>query len=263
MSQTSTYYLSREAEPGMAAAARALADGECVVFPTDTVYGIAANAFSGDAVKKLLGAKQRGAELPPPVLIAEPSMLRAFTADVPHSAAALAEAFWPGALTLILKAQKTLNLGIGETGGTVAVRVPDNGHARSLLRRTGPLAVSSANISGEPPATSCEQARAQLAEGVAVYLDGGATPGPIPSTIIDFTRFRGGQVVREGLLSYEELKAVAKRLRPIGIAPRPAVVEPARQEALAAPEAPVPTAGAQTPDGAGEDAQGKDPESAG
>lgn len=235
MSTSITYFLSGEAEQGHAAASQAIADGECVVLPTDTVYGIGADAFSVDAVAKLLEAKQRGAHMPPPVLIAEPSMLRAFTADVPQSARALAEAFWPGALTLVLQAQKTLSLGLGETGGTVAVRVPDNEYARALLRRTGPLAVSSANISGQMPATSCDEARAQLGETVAVYLDGGSTPGMTPSTIVDFTRFRGGQIVRQGVLAYEELKMVAKRLRPIELAPAPAV--PTEQTAeLEAPQ---------------------------
>lgn len=231
-----TYFLSREADAGLDAAARAVAAGECIVLPTDTVYGIGANAFSEEAVGKLLEAKRRGSDMPPPVLIAEPSMLGAFTADIPHSAMELAKAFWPGALTLILKVQKTINLGIGETGGTVAVRVPGHDDARALLRRTGPLAVSSANVSGEAPATSCDQARTQLGEDVGVYLDGGSTPGLTPSTIIDFTRFRGGQVVREGVLSYEELKTVAKRLRPIDIAPAPAVAAPAEPPALAAPQ---------------------------
>lgn len=265
MSSSITYFLSGEAEQGLTAAARAVADGECVVLPTDTVYGIGANAFSSEAVDKLLEAKQRGADMPPPVLIAEPSMLRAFTADVPQSARALAEAFWPGALTLILKVQKTLNLGLGETGGTVAVRVPDHEHARSLLRRTGPLAVSSANISGQPPATSCDQARRQLADAVMVYLDGGHTPGPTPSTIVDFTRFRGGQIVREGLLGHEQLKAVAKRLKPLESA-APAVEAPDEAAALEAPEDSTHEDGQPATEPATEPAgepPGKDPESVG
>lgn len=250
MTTSITYFLSGEAEQGLAAAAQAVANGECVVLPTDTVYGIAANAFSPEAVGKLLGAKQRSADMPPPVLIAEPSMLRAFTADVPQSAVALAEAFWPGALTLILKVQKTLNLGLGDTGGTVAVRVPDNEHARSLLRRTGPLAVSSANINGAPPATSCDEARSQLADAVQVYLDGGFTPGATPSTIVDFTRFRGGRIVREGLLGHEELKAVAKRLRPMEAVSQPAVESPEELPVLEAP-------------GPADETPGEDPESVG
>lgn len=224
------YDLDAAGDEGFQAAADAVGAGECVVLPTDTVYGIAADPFKARAVKRLLDAKQRGEQQPPPVLIAEPSMLRVFTTDVPQSARQLAAKFWPGGLTLILKTQKSLNLKIGETGGTVAVRVPDNEHARTLLRRTGPLAVSSANLSGRPPATTCEQAREALGESVVVYLDGGETPGLTPSTIVDFTRFRGGQVVREGVLSYDELKAVALRLKPM---------ETDDPEELEAPEEPL------------------------
>lgn len=238
-----TFDLDSDVEEGLAAAAEAVAAGDCIVLPTDTVYGIGANAFKATAVKKLLAAKHRGADMPPPILIAEPSMLRAFTTDVPQSARLLAETFWPGALTLILKAHKAMNLKIGETGGTVAVRVPDNEHARALLRRTGPLAVSSANISGQPAATTCKDAHDALGDGVSVYLDGGATPGLSASTIVDFTQFRGGQIVREGVLSYEELKAVAPRLKPT---PEPEGAEPEEIEApgevaaLTAPEEPQP-----------------------
>lgn len=231
MNQTpTTYDLQGGTDEALIAAAEAVAAGKCVVLPTDTVYGIGADPFRVLSVKRLLDAKQRDEQMPPPVLIAEPSMLRVFTTDVPQSAKLLAEKFWPGPLTLILKAQKSLNLKIGETGGTVAVRVPDNDHARALLRRTGPLAVSSANLHGQPPAIDCGQAREALGEAVEVYLDGGATPGPTPSTIVDFTRFRGGQIVREGIVTHEELKAVALRIKPLEVR------EP---ESIGAPEEPV------------------------
>ena len=228
--------LTTDLDAGLAAAAQAIRDGECVVMPTDTVYGIAASAFSRKAVKKLLEAKQRGDDMPPPVLIAEPSMLRAFTANLPRSAVKLADQFWPGALTMILTMQKSLQLQIGETGGTVAVRVPNHDQARALLRRTGPLAVSSANLHGQDPATTCEQALEALGESVAVYLDGGPTPGLTPSTIVDFTRFNGGQIMREGGYGFEELKKVALRLRDI-VKPEPAELDaPEGQPALEGPE---------------------------
>ncbi|GAB3814303.1 hypothetical protein GCM10028820_10040 [Tessaracoccus terricola] len=206
--------LNEDPGAGIDAASAAIAEGHCVVVPTDTVYGIAADAFSGDAVRGLLAAKQRGGDMPPPVLIAERSMLRALTADIPRDAMALARNFWPGALTLILKAQKTLNLELGETGGTVAVRVPDHDELRRLLRRTGPLAVSSANISGRPAANTVAEALEMLGDTVAVYLDGGESEGQVASTIVDFTGSNRGRVLRNGAIAFEELKLTAPRLEP-------------------------------------------------
>lgn len=226
MNETSQYFeLDSDGDKALESAAAAIREGECIVIPTDTVYGIAASAFNAKAVQRLLDAKQRGKDMPPPVLIAEPSMLRAFTSALPRSAVKLADTFWPGALTMVLTAQKALHLKIGETGGTVAVRVPDNESARALLRRTGPLAVSSANVHGQPPATTCREAQDSLGEAVRVYLDGGPTPGLASSTIIDFTRFNGGQIVREGVLEHEELKKVALRLKPMEHAQPPETPE--------------------------------------
>lgn len=202
------------------AAAEAIRSGGCIVLPTDTVYGIAADAFSSSAVQRLLDAKQRGADMPPPVLIAEPGMLRALAIDVPTAAHDLAQAFWPGALTLILKSQRTLELKIGDTGGTVAVRVPDHAVARDLLRRTGPLAVSSANISKQPPAVRVEEAVGQLGATVAVYIDGGEAPGGVPSTIVDFSLEPKGRILRQGAISFDELSRVAPELIPAS-EPRP------------------------------------------
>lgn len=200
-------------EEGFEAAVAAVAEGAAIVLPTDTVYGIGADPFSEPAVQGLLAAKQRGSDMPPPVLIAERSMLRALVAHVPAGAKELAAAFWPGPLTLILKEQKSLGFHLGETGGTVAIRVPDHDGARELLRRTGPLAVSSANLSGQPAATNCADARAQLGDSVAVYLDGGETPGMVPSTIVDFSGDEGGVVLREGVLSLERLWEVVDTVR--------------------------------------------------
>lgn len=233
------YQLDEDANAGIEAAAEAVGAGQCVVVPTDTVYGIGADAFSGDAVTALLAAKQRDESMPPPVLVAEPSMLRALAAEVPEAAAALAKAHWPGALTLIVKAQRTLKLELGETGGTVAVRVPDHDRLRQLLRRTGPLAVSSANISGQPAAETCEAAKEMLKDTVAVYLDGGPTAGLQPSTIVDFTRSAAGRVVRQGALSLPELRASAPKLVLAPIATKD-------EEPAALPEAP--TANEESPE---------------
>lgn len=230
------HHLLVDADAGIAAATAAVTAGECIVLPTDTVYGIGVNAFSSVAVQKLLDAKERGKDMPPPVLVAEPSMLRALTSEVPKDAAALAKRFWPGALTLILKAQKTLNLKVGETDGTVAVRVPDHDGARALLRSTGPLAVSSANISGHAPATTCDEARSALGDRVTVYLDGGTVGGQGASTIVDFSRSDKGRVLRAGALSFEELVAVATRLEPLPEPePEPAADTPAGLPAVDEP----------------------------
>ena len=151
--------------------------------------------------------------MPPPVLIAEASMLRALAGQVPDAARKLVARFWPGALTIIVKAQRSLPLDLGDTRGTVAVRVPDHDQARALLRRTGPMAVSSANVSGQPAATTAGEARHMLEDAVAVYLDGGRAPGGEASTIIDFTGDEHGRVLRQGALDLEELRGVVPELQ--------------------------------------------------
>ncbi|SDE19315.1 L-threonylcarbamoyladenylate synthase [Auraticoccus monumenti] len=191
---------------GAAAAREAVNRGECVVLPTDTVYGIGADAFSAEAVQRLLDAKGRGRDMPPPVLIADPRVLKALATDVPTQADQLVARHWPGPLTVICKAQRSLQMDLGDTEGTIALRVPDHDVARTLLRRTGPLAVSSANRSGQPAATDVDSAVEQLGGRVRVYLDAGPTPGPVASSIVDFTQSDEGVLVREGVLSLEVLQ---------------------------------------------------------
>lgn len=198
-----------QTDEALVAAQAAIAEGRCIVLPTDTVYGIGANAFDAAAVQGLLDAKERGRDMPPPVLVAEVEMLDALGDDIPGGAQALAAYYWPGPLTLIVKAQPHLRMDLGETAGTIAVRVPDHDFTRDLLRRTGPLAVSSANVSGQPSSTNIDEAQHQLGDRVAVYLDAGATPGPTPSTIIDFVSEPLGKVVRLGGLSVEQIRQVA------------------------------------------------------
>ena len=130
----------------------AIERGDCIVLPTDTVYGIGADAFSAEAVQRLLDAKNRGRDMPPPVLIGDASLIRALATDVPQPARDLVQRHWPGALTVICKIQPSLRMDLGDTEGTIALRVPDHELARDVLRRTGPMAVSSANISGQPAA---------------------------------------------------------------------------------------------------------------
>jgi tRNA threonylcarbamoyl adenosine modification protein (Sua5/YciO/YrdC/YwlC family) len=212
----------------------AIRAGESVVFPTDTVYGIAADPFSPQAVQGLLDAKHRGRDMPPPVLISDAEVLEAYTRDVPAAARLLANRYWPGPLTLILTAQSSLRMDLGETKGSIGVRVPDHEVARAILRATGPLAVSSANISGEPAATDEPEARRQLRGSVAVYVDGGATPGPTPSTIVDFSADLSGKVLRVGAIPMDELRRLLPGLE--GPEPDPVPDEPAPVE-LAADEA--------------------------
>ncbi len=162
---------------GLEHAQRAIRENKCVVFPTDTVYGIAADAFSPQAVTMLLVSKGRSRKMPPPVLIPRLNALDGLATDVPAEARQLAEAFWPGGLTLIFHAQPSLDWDLGETKGTVALRIPADEVAQDLLTLTGPLAVSSANRTGQPAAQTAADARSQLAESVEVYLEGGLPAG--------------------------------------------------------------------------------------
>lgn len=210
---------------GMRLAKVSLGRKELVVIPTDTVYGLACDAFSHEGVTKLLEAKGRARTSPPPVLIGNAAALEGLAQDVPEAAKKLAETFWPGALTIILKAQPSLTWDLGETKGTVALRMPDHKIALALLQETGPLAVSSANLTGEPAATTCAQAEAQLGAKVSVYLDGGATPKAEASTIVDMTAVvdsisESGElvttgkakIVRQGALSIQKLSSVLGEL---------------------------------------------------
>jgi L-threonylcarbamoyladenylate synthase len=194
-----------EREAGLTEAAASIRRGELVVLPTDTVYGVAADAFNPTAIAGLLAAKGRGRDMPVPVLVSNMAMLDALVDDVPTAARDLVDAFWPGALTLVLRHTAHLVWDLGESLGTVAVRMPADPLALELIGRTGPLGVSSANRSGHPPATTMLDARLQLGAAVAVYLDGGARAEPVPSTIVDVT---GGKptILRVGAIAPEALR---------------------------------------------------------
>jgi len=196
---------------GLVIATNAIRRGDLVVMPTDTVYGVAADAFSPEAVTRLLEAKGRGRSMPPPVLVASVEALDGITMDIPEHGRKLVEEFWPGALTIICQEQPTLAWDLGDTGGTVAVRMPDDALALDLLAETGPLAVSSANKTDQPPAVTCEEAKDQLGESVAVYLDNGPTKGAVPSTIVDLTS-TPPRIVRQGAISIERLRSVVPDL---------------------------------------------------
>jgi L-threonylcarbamoyladenylate synthase len=201
-----------EREAAVEAASLAVQRGELVVLPTDTVYGIGADAFDPAAVRGLLAAKGRGREMPPPVLIGAATTVDALAIKIPGYARALIQAFWPGPLTLVLHQQSSLQWDLGDTRGTVAVRIPDHDVAREILERTGPLAVSSANRTGMPAATDADQAADMLGESVAVIVDAGESPGGEASTIVDCTGDQG-RVLRRGALSLERLNEV---LEPLG-----------------------------------------------
>lgn len=201
-----------EREEAIDAASLAVQRGELVVLPTDTVYGVAADAFDPAAVTALLKAKGRGREMPPPVLVSSATTIDALAIQVPAYARTLVEEFWPGPLTLVCHQQTSLQWDLGETRGTVAIRMPDHDLARELLERTGPLAVSSANTTGLPAATDADAAERMLGEYVAVVVDAGESPGGAASTIVDATGEQG-RVLRRGALSLEALNAA---LEPTG-----------------------------------------------
>lgn len=181
--------------------------GRIVVLPTDTVYGVGADAFDEVAVAMVLAAKHRGREMPPPVLVPSPRTVDGLATGVPMYAKILMRQFWPGPLTLVLRAQTSLAWDLGETNGTVALRMPDDDIALGLLSEVGPMAVTSANVTGHPPATTAAEAQEQLAGAVTTYLDGGPRTGGSASTIVDCT---GAEpvVLRHGALSADRLREV-------------------------------------------------------
>lgn len=196
------------------AAESALRSGQLVVLPTDTVYGLAADAFDPAAIAALLTAKRRGRDMPVPVLVGSWNTIDGLTPSLPSVATELIRAFWPGALTLVVRQAPSLAWDLGETAGTVAVRMPLHPLALDLLRRVGPLATSSANRSGSPPATTAQAAREQLGDSVAVYVDGGATSGALASTIVDLTEpGRPPRVLRRGAVSVAALRAIVPELQ--------------------------------------------------
>ena len=192
---------------GIVEAATSVRKGDLVVMPTDTVYGLAADAFSPPAVAGLLAAKGRGRQMPPPVLVGTVRAATALVEGLNEFGKDLIEEFWPGGLTLVLRANRNLLWDLGDTKGTVAVRMPLNELALDLLKETGPLAVSSANRSGAPPATTAAAAEEQLGDAVAVYLDGGPCSGDVASTIVDLTGVVP-KLLRRGVISVARLREV-------------------------------------------------------
>jgi L-threonylcarbamoyladenylate synthase len=193
---------------GIKAAALALRTGELVVLPTDTLYGIGADAFYPSAVNGLLAAKGRGRDMPPPVLVGTVRAATALIEDLGPYGKDLIDEFWPGGLTLVCRANRSLSWDLGDTQGTVAIRMPLHPVALELLKETGPLAVSSANRTGSPPATTAADAQEQLGDAVSVYLDGGPCANDVASTIVDLTG-NVPRLLRAGTVSVGQLREVA------------------------------------------------------
>lgn len=198
-------------EEGVTAAVTAVRRGQLVVLPTDTVYGLGADAFDADAVQRLLDAKGRGRDMPPPVLISAVTTLEALATDLPDWVAGLTEHYWPGPLTIVCRQQSSLRWNLGDARGTVAIRMPHDQTALDLLGRTGPLAVSSANSTGHPAARDADEAEDMLGWAVEVVLDGGPSTGTLASTILDCTG-SAPRILREGAISRDELRSVLEDL---------------------------------------------------
>jgi L-threonylcarbamoyladenylate synthase len=203
--------LAAERDRGIEAAVEAVQRGDLVVLPTDTVYGLGADAFKSWAVTSLLNAKGRDRQMPPPVLVGSRDTVDGLVISLPAVARELVAAFWPGALTIVVEHSPTLQWDLGDTNGTVAVRMPLHPVALEVLRQTGPMAVSSANKTGQPAAVTAEEAREQLGYSVSVYLEAGPSQDRVASTIVDLTGDRP-RVLRAGAIPVEKLREVVPDL---------------------------------------------------
>jgi len=192
---------------GIASAAGALKGGRLVVMPTDTVYGIGADAFNGAAVAALLAAKGRGRDMPVGVLVGSWHTIEGLVYTMPAGGRDLIRAFWPGALSLVVAQAPSLQWDLGDARGTVMLRMPLHPVAIELLREVGPMAVSSANVSGRPPAVDADEARSQLGELVEVYLDAGRSQQQAASTIVDLTG-TAPRILRPGPVGVERIAEV-------------------------------------------------------
>lgn len=180
-----------------------LRSGGIVAFPTDTVYGLGALAFDNAAIESIYAAKNRPIEKAIPILIGDLSDLDKVAENIPRMASGFAARFWPGPLTCIVPKKQTLPPAVSATP-TVAVRIPDHPDARALLRAAGPMAVTSANISGQPSPSTAQEVYDQLNGRIPLILDGGRTPGGVPSTLVDCTA-NEPVILREGPISMDEL----------------------------------------------------------
>lgn len=192
---------------GLAEAAKAAKSGRLVVMPTDTLYGLGCDAFDNDAVASLLATKHRGPDMPVPVLVGSWETYKGLVATTTETMQLLVEAFWPGGLSIVVPQAPSLPWNLGDTRGTVMLRMPAHPVAIELLREVGPMAVSSANISGHTPPTTALAAKQQLGQAVSVYLDGGEAEIGKPSTIVDLSQSHP-YLLREGAISAERIEEV-------------------------------------------------------
>lgn len=212
--------VAADKDGAIASAAAALQDSRLVVVPTDTVYGVAADAFDPVGTRRVFGAKRRSRRFPLPVFVRSPKQLLGLCTRVPTAGDLLMAAYWPGPLTLVVTAEEGLQWDLGDNRGALAVRMPLDDVALALVRAVGPLAVTSANLSGQPPARTAAAAHGQLGELVEVYLDDGPRAGTTRSTIVDVTR-GDPRVLRDGPLPHDDVLAVARgELDPIEAANR-------------------------------------------
>lgn len=208
-----------ERERGVASAVEAVNRGDLVVMPTDSVYGLGADAFKSWAVTNLLNAKGRGRNVPPPVFVGSRRTMDELTSDLPQSASDMMEAFWPGALTIVVTHAPSLQWDLGDTAGTVAVRMPLHPVALEVLRETGPMAVSAANKAGRAAPATAAEAKEQLGYAVSVYLEAGACPHAMPSTIVDVT-VDPPRVLRAGSVTIDQLREVVPSIADVEAEPR-------------------------------------------
>jgi L-threonylcarbamoyladenylate synthase len=201
-----TEILAASAADTLSRALAVLQAGSLVAFPTDTVYGVGALAFDGKAVESIYAAKDRPVEKAIPILISDVTELEKVGIGIPENAWKVASRFWPGPLTILVPKRPELPESVSATT-TVGVRVPDHEVAQALLRAAGPMAVTSANISGAQSPVSAEEVREQLGGRIPLIIDGDQTPGGVPSTLVDCT---GPElkILREGPISLEDLLAV-------------------------------------------------------
>jgi len=204
-----------ERDRGVTAAVDAVKRGDLVVLPTDTVYGLGADAFKEWSVAALQNAKGRGRGVPPPVLVGSRSTVDGLVFGLPQVARDLMDAFWPGGLTIVVEHAPSLQWDLGDTNGTVGLRMPLHPIALEVLRETGPMAVTSANKHGQPPAATAEDAREQLGYAVSVYLDGGPCTDSAASTIVDVTG-AVPRLLRAGAIEIEKLRKVAPGTLDVG-----------------------------------------------
>lgn len=210
---------SEDREAAVTAAVEALQRGELAVLPTETVYGVAADAFTDAATAAVFEAKRRSRRFPLPVLIRSPKQLAGLCTVVPEPAELLMAAYWPGPLTIVVPSEPNLAWDLGDAQGTVAVRMPFDDVTLDIIRNIGPLAVTSANLAGQPPATTADAARHQLGDAVEVYVDDGPRRGRRPSTVVDLTR-AAPAILREGAVDGEQALRVARgELDPMDVEP--------------------------------------------